>query len=63
MKTKITHICSITTWSSDKNQLQKIRDVEIMVEDDIIIDIADTLRDSLVTDSKSNKKNSNKTYS
>ena len=39
MKTKITHICSITTWSSDKNQLQKIRDVEIMVEDDIIIDI------------------------
>ena len=39
MKTKIIHIGAITNWSSDKNQLQKIRDVEIMVEDDIIIDI------------------------
>jgi len=39
MKTKIIHIGAITTWSSDENQLQTIRDVEIMVKDDKISDI------------------------
>ena len=39
MKTKIIHIGAVTTWSSDENQLQTIRDVEIMVEDDKISDI------------------------
>ena len=36
MRTKITHIGSITTWSPDNNQLQTIRDVEIMLKDDKI---------------------------
>ena len=39
MKTKIIHIGAVTTWSSDENQLQTIRDVEIMVKDDKISDI------------------------
>ena len=39
MKTKIIHIGAITTWSSDENQMQTIRDVEIMVKDDKISDI------------------------
>ena len=39
MKTKIIHIGAVTTWSSDENQLQTIRDVELMVEDDKISDI------------------------
>ena len=39
MKTKIIHIGAVTTWSSDKNQLQTIRDIEIMVKDDKISDI------------------------
>ncbi|SVB00362.1 uncharacterized protein METZ01_LOCUS153216 [marine metagenome] len=39
MKTKIINIGAVTTWSSDKNQLQTIRDVEIMVKDDKISDI------------------------
>ena len=39
MKTKIIHIGAVTTWSSDNNQLQTIRDVEIMVKDDKISDI------------------------
>ena len=39
MKTIITNISTITTWSPNKNQLQTIRDVDIMVEDDKILDI------------------------
>ena len=39
MKTKIINIGAVTTWSSDENQLQTIRDVEIMVKDDKISDI------------------------
>ena len=36
MKTKIINIGAITTWSSEKNQLQTIHDVEIMIENDKI---------------------------
>ena len=39
MKTLITHIGAIITWFPDTNQLQTIRDVEIMVEDGEISDI------------------------
>jgi len=39
MKTKITHIGAITTWSSDKSQLHTMKDVEIMVENDKILSI------------------------
>ena len=36
MKTKIRQIGAITTWSPENNQLEIIRDVEIMIEDDKI---------------------------
>ena len=39
MKTRITHIGSISTWSPNNNHLQIIRDVEIMVEDEKILEI------------------------
>ena len=39
MKTKITQISTIITWSPNENKLQTIRDIEIMVEDGKISDI------------------------
>ena len=36
MKTKITHISAITTWSPHKNELITIKDVDVLIEDDKI---------------------------
>ena len=36
MKTKITHIGAITTWSPHKNELITIKDVDVLIEDDKI---------------------------
>ena len=39
MKTKITNIGSIATWSPIKNQFIIIKDVDILLDEDIIIEI------------------------
>ena len=43
MKTKITNISTISTWSPEKNKLVNYQDVEILLEDTIIFQIANTV--------------------
>jgi len=43
MKTKITNIGAIATWSEAENKLLTIRDVEILVEDKLITQIGNDL--------------------
>ena len=48
MKTKITNIASISTWSPGKNKLVSYQDVEILIEDSTIIQIDNTVGDAEV---------------
>ena len=48
MKTKITNISTITTWSPQKNKLVNYQDVEILVKDTTIIQIDSTVGDAEV---------------
>ena len=43
MKTKITNISTISTWSPEKNKLVNYQDVEILLEDTTIFQIANTV--------------------
>ena len=43
MKTKITNISTISTWSPEKNKLVNYQDVEILLEDTTIFQIAKTV--------------------
>ena len=48
MKTKITNIAILCTWSSEKNKLVNYQDVEILIEDTTIIQIDSTVGDAEV---------------
>ena len=48
MKTKITNIAILCTWSSEKNKLVNYQDVEILIEDSTIIQIDNTVGDAEV---------------
>lgn len=48
MKTKITNIATVITWSSEKNKLVYYQDVEILIEDTTIIQIDRTVGDAEV---------------
>ena len=48
MKTKITNISTITTWSPQKNKLVNYQDVEILVKNTTIIQIDSTVGDAEV---------------
>ena len=48
MKTKITNIATISTWSTEKNKLINYQDVEILIEDTTIIQIDSTVGDAEV---------------
>ena len=43
MKTKITHIGAITSWSPSHNRLHTFRDVDILLEDEVILDISSNI--------------------
>ena len=43
MRTKITNIATVSTWSSEKNKLVNYQDVEILIEDTTIIQIDSTV--------------------
>ena len=40
MRTKITNISTVSTWSPEKNKLISYHDVEILIEDSMIIQIS-----------------------
>ena len=46
MRTKITNIATVSTWSSEKNKLVNYQDVEILIEDTTIIQIDSTVGDA-----------------
>ena len=46
MKTKITNISSISTWSPGKNKLVSYQDVEILIDDSTIIQISNRVEDA-----------------
>ena len=46
MKTKITNIGSIVTWSPEDNKLLILQDVEILVEDNTIFQIASNVQEA-----------------
>ena len=46
MKIKITNIGAITTWSSEKNNIQTLNNVEIKVENDKLTEISSTILDA-----------------
>ena len=48
MRTKITNIATVSTWSSEKNKLVNYQDVEILIEDTTIIQIDSTVGDAEV---------------
>ena len=48
MRTKITNIATVSTWSSEKNKLVNYQDVEILIEDSTIIQIDSTVGDAEV---------------
>ena len=48
MKTKITNVAILCTWSSEKNKLVNYQDVEILIEDSTIIQIDNTVGDAEV---------------
>ncbi len=48
MRTKITNIATVSTWSSEKNKLVNYQDVEILIEDSTIIQIDNTVGDAEV---------------
>ena len=46
MKTKITNIATISTWSPKKNKLVSYQDVEILIDDSTIIQISNRVEDA-----------------
>ena len=46
MKTKITNIGSIVTWVPKEDKLVTLEDVEILVEDKAITEIANAVQDA-----------------
>ena len=46
MKTKITNIASICTWSPIKNKLLNYQDVEILIDNSTIIQISDKVEET-----------------
>jgi imidazolonepropionase len=46
MRTKITNIATVSTWSSEKNKLVNFQDAEILIEDTSIIQIDSTVGDA-----------------
>ena len=48
MKTKITNIATLCTWSPEENKLLSKKDVEILIEDSTIIQIDSTVGDAEV---------------